>query len=250
MQTTVRKSVLVLLFETLVAGAAPFQNLGFDAANTNNLMPAFPPSPYPNVDIGSGTTADLLPGWQMFSGTNAVTQNVWVNLNPAGLGLRSLYNRFNSPTPGPFAERYPVDGLYSFGMFPWAAIGEPYVPYTLSQVGEVPTDAQSLHFVIFGSPFELRLNDIVVPVTYDYGPEPQNPNTRRATALADVSAFAGQTVELRFITLDTGGIDTFINGIDSIVFVPVPEPGTGALVGGGLCLLAVGSWAQRKRACK
>jgi hypothetical protein len=234
----------------LVTWAAPFQNLGFDAANTNNLMPAFPPSPYPNVGIGSGTTTDLLPGWQVFSGTNSVTQHVWVNLNPAGLGLCSLYNRLNSPLPAPFTERYPVEGLYSFGMFPWAAIGEPYIPYTLSQAGEVPADAQWLRFLIFGSAFELRLNDVLVPVTYEYGPERRNPNTRPATALADVSAFAGQTVELKFITLDTGGIDTFINGIDSIVFVPVPEPGTGALVGGGLCLLALGSWAQRKRARK
>jgi hypothetical protein len=228
--------------------AAPFQNLGFDAANTNNLdTTGFPPV----LGLGFGTASDLMPGWQMFSGTNPITQNVWVNLNPAGLGLCSLYNRLNSPTPPPFAqERYPVEGLYSFGMFPWAGIGEPYIPYTLSQAGEVPADAQWLRFLIFGSAFELRLNDVLVPVTYEYGPERRNPNTRPATALADVSAFAGQTVELKFITLDTGGIDTFINGIDSIVFVPVPEPGTGALVGGGLCLLALGSWAQRKRARK
>jgi hypothetical protein len=57
-------------------------------------------------------------------------------------------------------------------------------------------------------------------------------------------------VELKFLTLDSGGIDTYINGIDSIVFVPIPEPGTGALVGGGLLVLGVSWWAQRKRGSK
>jgi hypothetical protein len=155
--TQMRSPILALLclgVAGLLTRAAPFQNLGFDAANTNNLdTTGFPPG----LGLGSGTTSDLLPGWQVFSGTDQITQNVWVNLNPIGLGLRSLYNRSNSPTPGPFPERYPVQGLYSFGMFPLAAIGQPYVPYTLSQVGEVPADAQWLSFRNYSGSFRTGL---------------------------------------------------------------------------------------------
>ena len=50
--------VLCCWLTTLLhAGAAPFQNLDFEAANTNNVVSL-------GVDGFAGTTCDLLPSWQ------------------------------------------------------------------------------------------------------------------------------------------------------------------------------------------
>src|SRR5947209_7102991 len=46
------------------AQAAPFQNLGFDLANTDHLTLSAPPPPL----RGTGSTEDLLPGWQLTKG--------------------------------------------------------------------------------------------------------------------------------------------------------------------------------------
>ena len=60
-------------------------------------------------------------------------------------------------------------------------------------------------------------------------------------AVGDISAFAGQTVSLEFITLGMRSpFDYNLKGIDSISFSPemIPEPSTWALLGlGGIALL-------------
>lgn len=51
----------------------------------------------------------------------------------------------------------------------------------------------------------------------------------------EISSFAGSEAELRF-TVFPGRANTLI--LDSIVFSPVPEPGSLALLALGLCVLA------------
>jgi hypothetical protein len=55
----------------LPAQADPFINLGFDEANTSKLEQVFgPPQP---VLKGVGLVSDLLPGWQLYHGSEAVS---------------------------------------------------------------------------------------------------------------------------------------------------------------------------------
>jgi hypothetical protein len=60
--------VFILFFGGFAALAAPFRNLGFEEANTNNVT-----SWLFDARQGWGTTADLLPGWQLFAGSRPVT---------------------------------------------------------------------------------------------------------------------------------------------------------------------------------
>jgi len=81
------------------------------------------------------------------------------------------------------------------------------------------------------------MNDTLLAVSYVQGPPTPDPNMRSSDAVADISAFAGLTVTLKFTTLDTDGLTTVVNGLDSIYFSPVPEPGTVALLSAGLSVL-------------
>ncbi len=212
--------------------SAPFQDLGFDDANTNNLVTTAGPG------LGTGSIGDLLPGWQLHLASGPYTDLLWVNLEAVDLGLASLYNRNNfGPAP---QNRFPVQGIYSFAMVPgYGPLGQviSYNPFILSQTGDVPANSQTLHFRGYGSPFEVRMNDTLLAVSYVQGPPTPDPNMRSSDAVADISAFAGLTVTLKFTTLDTDGLTTVVNGLDSIYFSPVPEPGTVALLSAGLSVL-------------
>jgi len=225
--------------------SAPFQNLGFDNANTNNLIvhPEVVLYNPPYVNVGSGAITDLLPGWQLYHGSMPYADLFWLNLNPIGGGaLVSIYdvnNYFYNPQ-----VHIPVEQNYSFAIEPSDAPGGGSLALSLVQTGDVPADAQTIRFTSFGREVQLYLNGTSVPVSYTYGPSPQNLNARLATAVADVSAFAGQTVELKFVTLPTFGTGTILNGLDSIYFSPVPEPSTPAIF--ALGLLSIGFWRLRR----
>src|SRR6266568_3468446 len=244
-----KKSIIVLICSSCAwsGPGAPFQDLGFDDANTNDLYTTgFPPA----LGLGFGTFGDLLPGWQLSLGSRPYTDALWVNLAGFDFGLASLYSR-NNTVFAPI-NHFPVSGLYSFAMLPSYGINGmpgPYTPFILSQTGDVPANAQSLHFTIYGSPFEVRVNDTLLPVSYSQGPATANPNTRTSDAVADISAFAGQTVTLKFTTLDTDGLNTIVNGLDSIYFAPVPEPGVSTVFSVGL--LGLGAlWLLRSRSAR
>ena len=149
--------------------AAPFQNLGFDDANTNNISLTQTESGV----IGSGPVTDLLPGWQLLKGTNAVSTLGFDLLT--GTSYETLLSATGS---------YPniVEGACSL------ALHDPSnVPYSLIQWGTVPVDAQVLSYKYYGDAFNVQINDQMLP--------PLLGNLSRSTygnwPLFDISAFSG-----------------------------------------------------------
>src|SRR6266446_5556242 len=109
-------SVIVLAAHLATANASPFQDLDFDGANTSNLVPPVPPGNPPHQDVGSGSVSELLPGWQLLYGGSAYSDLLWLNLNPIGFGLASLYDGNNFFYDA--QTHIPVAGKFSFAMFP------------------------------------------------------------------------------------------------------------------------------------
>jgi hypothetical protein len=88
---------------------------------------------------------------------------------PIGLDIAVIYDHQYAESPS-----FPVDGQYSLGLFPYSFSNAPPGfggPFSLSQVGDVPADARSIHFLNFGGQFEMRVNDILVPLAYVYPPD-------------------------------------------------------------------------------
>ena len=198
--------------------AAAFQNLDFDSAVTNN------------VTGGYGPTSDLLPGWLLYDGPNQVP-SIGYDLTATFLPQASIYDANWQGVPAPVA------GNYSLGLYPGLNLIFEYQPFSLVQSGDIGTGINSIRFVDYGGPFELRLNNTLVPLTYNYLPGSTDPDTRVANVVGDVSAFAGQTVEIRFTTVDIP--NRTLNALSGIEFSTqiAPEPGETALLLLGLCVL-------------
>lgn len=217
-----KQSTLVLLVLVLIwnASAAPFQNLGFDNANTNNVSQF---GPY-------GPANEMLPSWQLFLGANS-EPFVGLNVVAAGPGYSTLESPINP-------MGFPVDGLYSLALIPLYLGPDPslFRPYTLIQNGDVPPGSLSVRFVNYGVPVDLYVNGSLVPLLYDYGPVVPDPNARLANVSGDISAFAGQNVELKFVTTFTT-TTAYVNGLDNISFSAIPEPAIMAPLALGALLL-------------
>ena len=216
------------------AFAATFQNLDFDSATTNITL-----SLPPDQGVGYGPASDLLPGWQLLQGTNPVPPLVGYDLNPISFGVASIYDANSQGFPAP------VSGRYSLGLYPGYPHSE-YEPFFLVQTGDIGVNAQSIRFINYGSPFELRVNGTLIPLSYEYLPGSTNLDTRLANVTGDVSAFAGQTVQLKFTTVQMPG--SVVNGLDGIdlSIQAAPEPGETALFLLGLCLMGY-EFGRRRR---
>jgi len=198
-------------------GASPFRNLGFDEANINHVFDLNGDNTYFCGPIG-----ELLPGWQLSSGTNAFAPNDLIG--------------FNLSLPGPgYATLYSTNGNFSLGLWPGVDFSTlAAVPYSLIQSGNVPADARTIRFFNFGMPLELRINGAVVPLFYNNVQSTVKPMVigfiGSAEVFADVSVFAGQAVDLRFTTPRQ---NSFLSGLDSIAFSPqtIPEPAPCFLLG-------------------
>lgn len=218
---------LVFLVLALVwnASAAPFQNLGFDNANTNNVTPRNPP----DRDF-FGPASEVVPGWQLLLGTSQESE-VGLNALLPGPGYSSIMTSDNQ-------LGRPVVGLYSLSLIPFYGGADPsqFRPYTLIQNGDIPLGSLSMRFINYGAPVDLYVNGSLVPLFYDYGAVVPDPNARLANVSGDISAFAGQNVELRLVTLfrTTGA---YVSGLDSISFSAIPEPSAVVLLTLGVLLL-------------
>jgi len=223
---------LFLLTSSLCGFCASFQNLDFDSANTNRLTDICAPN-----HCFYGSLSDLLPGWQLSNGANVFGPNspVGYNLELAGLPYDTILGASNP-------DNRPFEGLYSLALY---SAREPpltgtLTPFSLWQVGAVPSDAKSIHFLNFGfSAVELLINGSPVPLLLDGSFD--HTRVHLVNAAADISVYAGQSIELRFTTTDHD-----LSGLDSISFSdqPVPEPGALALFCVGALLLL---WRFRLR---
>ncbi len=215
---------LIVVAPFVGAVAAPFQNLGFDEANTNNV-----------IDLGDGAffgfTTELLPGWTLLSG-GGTEPVIGLNAFGTGHGYATIASTNGQSSFNILIiDGYPMSGPYHLHLSPSIDrdTGE-FLLYSLMQTGDVPLDAVSLRFVNYGNPFAVYLNGNEIALTYDYVPGPFFFDLFPAFVAGDISAFAGQTVELKFVTLTAPQYS--LNGLDGIFFstVPIPEPSTYALL--------------------
>lgn len=223
-----------IAFLTCNGHGGTFLNLGFDEANTNNLIEAFT-LPDGSFSSGHASTTELMPGWTLeLNGSPFSRLNV-DTLYASRLGYATLYSLAMHEKGQPF----PVEGRYSLAFWPGPGpFGGLVSQYTLKQTGDIPADAQSIRFTGYGSQLELRINEIQVPLIYIYEPFTANVY-RRAEVFGNIAFFAGQTVELKFNTIMPNIAVDF--GIDSIFFSPeiVPEAGAPFLLCLGGAVLAV-----------
>jgi hypothetical protein len=206
--------------------AAPFINLDFEQATVP-----------PNVLLSENfSAAAAFPGWTTRIGNVALST---VYYNSAGIG-------------GPFIALYdyplgiggfPVlEGRYSPALHGLVPDG---TEASLSQIGDIPADARSLRLL---SPPDrpplIKINGELLSLVLLSNPGPTLPLWG-----ADITAFAGSTVELRISTahsVDEVGRGLF-SGADALIFssIPIPEPSSAALV--ALIMWIIGAWCHRAK---
>ncbi len=206
----------MLVVAATTATADPFQNLDFDGVIL----------PHNHEDVR------LWPRW----GAEGGVVNVGLNAPADDVWFMSMivYNQ-------DCALHIPFEGQYGLALLPtpnpMGNIGEPPVIQALVQLGDVPADAGLLHFKNWGERVQVFLRDPAtfveheIPITYtgDNG-------------VGDISAYAGQTMWLKFQTLPDTEQPQY-SALDSIWFSPIPEPSTMALLTLGVLSL---SWRLRQ----
>jgi hypothetical protein len=201
----------IFLFGLSHAFSAPFVNLGFDEANTNNV--SFDGGgTYPR---GDGPITDLLPGWSIIHDGIPLTR---LNLNSLSFDsgeYATLLARGDPPATG-----FEIEGPYALRL---------NGGYRLLQEGDVPEGAQLIGYSFFGTYIPMSVNGEALPTIDPF----YVVSGQRTTNYLDISKYAGQTVQLEF------RVGTF----DSIVFV-VPEPSTYALFGVGGLVFSL-TWIRR-----
>lgn len=205
----------------LLAYSGQFQNLDFEQARTNTAV---------RNGVGDvyGPIQDLLPGWRLEKfggGVTGVQTNTGLNTQAPGIGFDTLLTTdyYRNTFSGQFAFAMSAGGIFNIG-------------YSLSQVGDVPSDAKSLRFFNFIGRFELWINGSLMPVFYTDAPSQAKAGARFGAA--DVSAYAGKEILLEFRPLPADAIANF-SGLDNISFspIPVPEPSSVVLFFCGVSVL-------------
>ena len=156
--------------------------------------------------------------------------------------------------PAPFGA---ASGRFGLGMrsgnFTEGDPSSPFVQADVTQTGRLGPGVTSVNLLASGGPFGLSLNGTAIAMR-PVGLDPTSP-TYDSDLLyysgewsGDVSAFAGQVVQLQITDLQLPpNAPMFV--IDQIRFVPVPEPSTAAAFGLGLLgLLFAGRKGPRLRA--
>ncbi len=206
---------------------SPFENLNFEAV----VEPLPPPSiDNPWVPIGVG-----LPGWSAYLGTVETTE-VLNNLLPLANSAHVAIYQVDQ-WPG-----FVLGGRYSIVLQSGFLDGDQIVDASISQVGEIPEDARwiSLRASAAG-PFGVFLNESEIDLASSLS------GSDGTLYLGDVSAYAGQSVELSIRAIDQTLDPQFPRNtfllLDDIQFSSVPEPSTCAL----FALAAGIGWLCRNR---
>jgi hypothetical protein len=195
---------LVGSLATNVCAQGSFRNLDFESAQF---------VPVPGALDGSVIWSNAMPGWIGYIGGQIQTSII-----PDGrpIGSYSPFICINTPR-----FNTALQGQYDVLFADGTAAGN-IIPVALTQTGLVPFQARSLQFLAYtdGSHVVLLGGQQLPIVQLSNGP-------MFGTALygADISAFAGKTLELRF---QTGVNGDFIDAI-SFSSSPIPEPSTSAL---------------------
>jgi len=204
-------------------GQGSFRNLDFESANVFG-------------GSGSVSAGDAFPGWQVYWGEqlgHVAVHNTSTAGSVAALIFGPSYNGCCI-----------IEGNLTAGLQP-GILGSQSVDASLAQVGQVPSSSLSLQFkVVPGSEDNL----VVRLAGENLGLVRLQTTTNYSLYGANISKFAGQSVELRFTALLTPQIGFNPVFFDSIRFSsnPVPEPDAWALFGLGSALLCCAARRRRK----
>jgi hypothetical protein len=190
-----------------------FLNLDFENATIVHIPVQFP------SDSNVVYTASAIPGWTVYG--SYMGQSVML-YNTATIGSAAVsIHDLNSPFP------LVLQGNYSLYL---QFNSVTHAPVAIGQVGTIPNDAQSVTFFGTTSFSTLTFAGQPIPLTAIGG----GPNY--TVYGGDVSAFAGQTGELRFQGF--GSLDNF-----QFSSTGIPEPTTLGLASLGLGAL----WWQKRQ---
>ena len=222
---------VALLGQRQVSAQGTFQNLGFESAN---VTPGSPGSYTWVVGI-----SEALPGWQATIGGQPTGQAFYNGrfLDSSGVGVVDTTN--NMPLMG--QGQTAISGRY-MAIIEAGAQGDT----TLFQTGLVPMDAKSIIFYSY-------------PM-YPFFPHPGMSFSVGGTSISlhligqatnyfqwqgDISAFAGQTAELKFTVYSSWPPEPYAAYLDDIRFSsePIPEPSSVAIL--VFLLTAVGIFVRR-----
>jgi hypothetical protein len=203
--------------------AAPFQNLGFDEPYLHYQEYGWKlGARYLNVPLERG-----LPGWQLLYGGSSDLIDFHVNMVHLDVGFATVYDMFwdsGLPRPSVYGVAFQPSFTAEFELF---------------QTGDVSAEARSVWFASWNHSWDLEIDGTPVSVRYEAG-----------EGCADVSAWAGRTVELRFRSgfLDWSEPGSHHNTLDSIRFSTqvVPEPSTSVLFGADIGILWLTGRSRRR----
>lgn len=197
-----------------------FVNLDFEAP----MLP-LTPDPFFQVPI-----TNALPGWTGYLGASEVDQVVYntVSLGAAAISLHDHGSLWS-----------PVQGNYSVMLQP--SIPGLQTSVAVGQTGQIPSTAMSLSF--YGTP-SMQVTFAGQPISL----VTLSTTSEYFVRAGDISHFAGQTGELRFLQ-PVAPLGSVMAWLDNIQFSaePVPEPGAlGLFALGGLLLVWRLSWRSKR----
>ena len=216
----VRVAVAVGAFPAL--GQSSFQNLDFESALIDQAQPP-----------GFVSITDALPGWSVYYGTNQQTQVLFNVVEHGGTVVDLLGANGSSLTDSYRSIQGGFSVLLQGGVIGGAVLYP--TPASIRQMGLVPVGSHSIMFK--AQPEDGTLTVSLGGVTVPYFALSTGPNYTLYGG--DVSAFAGQTVELDLSLSRAPGADYSNLNVDSIEFSAstIPEPSVLTLSALGTVLL-------------